>query len=39
MQKMKHRDLRETKKAMENKIMLETMQIDSRKWPTLNDIN
>lgn len=36
---MKTKDLLDTKKAMENKLMLDTMQVDSRKWPTLLDIN
>lgn len=35
MQKMKIKDLQDTKKAMETKLMLDTMQVDSRKWPTL----
>lgn len=36
---MQMRDLKNTKKAMENKLMLDAMQIDSRKWPTLYDLN
>ena len=39
MGKMQRKDLNDTKKFMENKIMLETMTIDSKKWPTLDDIN
>ena len=39
METMKTRDLRDTKKALENKMMLDTMQIDSQKWPTLLDLN
>jgi hypothetical protein len=33
------KDILDTKKAMENKLMLDSMQIDSRKWPTLVDLN
>lgn len=39
LEKMRRRDLRETKRAMDNRIMLDVMQIDSRKWPTLNNLN
>lgn len=36
---MKRADLLNTKKAMETRIMLNTMKIDSKRWPTLVDIN
>jgi len=36
---MRFKDLKDTKKAMENKLMLDVMQIDSKKWPTLSDLN
>ena len=39
LQKMKVKDLLDTKKKMENKMMLDVMQIDSTKWPTLADLN
>jgi hypothetical protein len=39
MEKMRRKDLMDTKKAIETKLMLDTMQIDSRRWPTLVDIN
>lgn len=39
MQKMKTKDLRDTKKAIETRMMLDTMKIDSRRWPTLADMN
>ena len=39
LEKMRRRDLRETKKAMDNRIMLDTMEVDSRKWPTLTTLN
>jgi len=39
MQKMHMKDIKDTRKAMENRLMLETMQIDSKKWPTLLDMN
>jgi len=39
LQKMKIKDLNDTKKAMETRMMLDVMQIDSNKWPTLNNIN
>ena len=38
-QKMKVKDLFDTKKKMENRMMLDVMQIDSQKWPTLADLN
>ncbi len=37
--KMRVKDLKNTKKAMDNRIMLDVMEIDSRKWPTLADLN
>ena len=36
---MKIKDLNDTKKAMETRMMLDVMQIDSKKWPTLSNIN
>jgi hypothetical protein len=39
MENMKRYDIKNTKKVMENKMMLDTMKIDSRRWPTLADIN
>ncbi len=39
LQKMKIKDLYDTKKKMENRMMLDVMEIDSRKWPTLLDLN
>jgi hypothetical protein len=39
MEKMKRYDIKNTKKAMENRLMLDTMKIDSKRWPTLADIN
>lgn len=36
---MRKKDLMDTKKAIETKLMLDTMQIDSRRWPTLLDVN
>lgn len=37
--KMRVKDLKDTKRAMDNRIMLDVMEVDSRKWPTLNDLN
>lgn len=39
MHKMRVKDLRDTKKNMENRLMLDVMQVDSQKWPTLQDLN
>jgi hypothetical protein len=39
LERMRIRDIKDTKKAIENKMMLDVMQIDSRKWPTLSDLN
>lgn len=39
MERMKKYDLQRARKDMENKLMLQTMQIDSRKWPTVFDLN
>eukprot|EP00347_Sterkiella_histriomuscorum_P012490 403368376 len=36
---MRKTDLMNMKRAMQNKIMLDVMQIDSRRWPTLLDMN
>lgn len=37
--RMRFRDLKDTKRAMDNRIMLDVMQVDSRKWPTLSNMN
>ena len=37
--KMRIKDLKDTKKAMENKFMLETMEADAKRWPTMLDMN
>lgn len=37
--KIKMHDLKQTKKAMDNRLMLDVMEIDSKKWPTLQDLN
>ena len=37
--KMRVKDLKDTKKAMDNRLMLDVMEVDSRKWPTLADLN
>lgn len=37
--KMRRKDLQDTKRAMQNKLMLDAMQIESQKWPTLYDLN
>lgn len=39
LERMRIRDIKDTKKALENRMMLDVMQIDSRKWPTLSDLN
>lgn len=39
LEKMRRRDLKETKRAMDNRIMLDVMEVDSRKWPTLTNLN
>ena len=39
MHKMRVKDMKDTKRAMENRIMLDVMEIDSRKWPTLSTVN
>ena len=36
---MRIQDLKNTRKAMENRMMLQAMQIDSKRWPTLYDLN
>ncbi len=36
---MRLRDLSDSKRTMDNKLMLDVMQVDSRKWPTLADLN
>jgi len=36
---MIRKDRDDTKNAMQTKIMLDIMQIESRKWPTLLDLN
>jgi hypothetical protein len=37
MSRMRMKDIKDTRKAMENRLMLETMQIDSKKWPTIDE--
>ena len=39
MEKMRIHDLKETKRLMENKLMLDTMEQDSQRWPSLVDMN
>ena len=39
LEKIRLRDMRETKRAMDNRIMLDVMEVDSRKWPTLANLN
>lgn len=39
MDRMIRKDREDTKKALQTKIMLDIMQIESRKWPTLLDLN
>lgn len=39
MDRMIRKDREDTKNAMQTKIMLDMMQIESRKWPTLLDLN
>ena len=36
---MRKKDLVDSKKAMQNMLMLKAMEIDSKKWPTIFDIN
>ncbi len=39
MEKMKKKDLEDTRRKMELKIKLDTMEADSARWPTLLDMN
>jgi hypothetical protein len=39
LERMRFRDIKDTKKTLENRMMLDVMEIDSRKWPTLSDLN
>jgi hypothetical protein len=39
LQRMRLRDLSDSKRTMDNRLMLDVMQVDSRKWPTLADLN
>jgi hypothetical protein len=39
LEKIRVRDMNETKRAMDNRIMLDVMEVDSGKWPTLSNIN
>lgn len=39
LERMRFRDIKDTKKNLENRMMLDVMEIDSRKWPTLSDLN
>ena len=36
---MRKKDLRDSKIAMENRLMLKAMEIDSKRWPTIFDIS
>lgn len=36
---MRDHDLKDMKRAMENRIMLDVMEIDAKKWPTLEDLH
>jgi hypothetical protein len=36
---MKHRDLQQGKRKMMNRYMLDAMQIESRRWPKINDLD
>ena len=36
---MRHQDIAEGKRKMENRYMLDTMVIESRRWPKLNDLD
>lgn len=39
LERMKMHDLKQMRRSMENKIMLDVMEIDSKRWPTLNNLN
>ena len=39
MERIRRRDIEQTKKKIQNRIMLDVMQADSARWPTLADIN
>jgi len=39
LERMRRVDLKQTKKAMDNRLMLDAMQVDSAKWPTLTTLN
>lgn len=39
MDRMIEKDRENTQKSIQNKIMLDIMQIESKKWPTLLDLN
>lgn len=39
LERMRRVDLKQTKKAMDNRLMLDVMQVDSAKWPTLTTLN
>lgn len=36
---MRKYDLHNTKKNLKDKLLLDAMQIESKKWPTLYDLN
>jgi len=36
---MRDRDIKDGKRKMTNRYMLDAMQIDSRRWPRINDID
>jgi hypothetical protein len=36
---MTKQDVLNTRKAMQNKIMLDVMELDSKRWPSLAEMN
>ncbi len=39
LERMKMHHLKSMRRSMENKIMLDVMEIDSQRWPTLSNLN
>ena len=39
LEKMRRADLENTRKAIEKKVMLDTMEVESMRWPTLSNLN
>ena len=39
LEKMRDADVKEGKRRMENKYMLDAMQLESKRWPKLNDLD